>query len=261
MFELNRSMFYKATFNDSSNTNLNEKQKSDILNYWKGYFQQSPVSEYKHAWEWIFSQTPACNTPEIPYTNIQEFQDTLKWTRNWSSPGPYQIYNFYFKYITNSQPHLTRQINFFFKGGEEYEELYNSRTILIPKKDNPEPNEYRPIALLNNILKIITKIINSKMKTTPKVCNFISSNQGAFLNPTLGAKELILMDEVIMKNNPSLHTIWLDVSKSFDSIDHNYLFRLLEVLPIHKHLTETIRRIYKNTNTNLQFSATNTLTA
>ena len=65
-------------------------------------------------------------------------------------------------------------------------------------------------------------------------------NQFAFLKKTLGCKEALIVDEIIMAKHPHIHTLWLDVKKAFDSVIHPYLFRRLQSLAIPKVITSFI---------------------
>ena len=72
----------------------------------------------------------------------------------------------------------------------------------------------------------------------------ISENQGAFGDNTIGAKELVLLDEVIQgQYKGKLASAWLDVKKAFDSVPQAYVLTILKKLPINAAVPRLIERI------------------
>ena len=151
-----------------------------------------------------------------------DVKNAVKNTRNWSSAGTDQIYNFYFKYLTSCYEPLSRLMSDAFANPELIGRSVTSlRTLLIPKTEAPGPGDYRPISIMNNIMKLVSKIILMITKPILLQQNSVSEVQGAFGTNTIGSKELVLLDKVITgqhKNN--LNIAWLDVKKAFDSVPH-----------------------------------------
>jgi hypothetical protein len=61
--------------------------------------------------------------------------------------------------------------NDFFAGTVNLQAINNSFITLIPKTSNPvTPNDFRPISLLNSILKLITKLMAERLQAliTPR---------------------------------------------------------------------------------------------
>jgi len=55
--------------------------------------------------------------------------------------------------------------NDFFSGTVSLQAINNSFITLVPKNSNPvTPNDFRPIALLNSILKLITKLMADRLQ-------------------------------------------------------------------------------------------------
>ena len=86
---------------------------------------------------------------------------------------------------------------------------------------------------MSNVLKLLSKIVLAKVKPALVENRVISENQGAFGDNTVGAKELVLLDEVIQgQYKGKLGSAWLDVKKAFDSVPHAYVLAILKKLPI-----------------------------
>lgn len=57
--------------------------------------------------------------------------------------------------------------------------LKNNILALIPKKKAEDVKDFHPISLVNNVYKIIAKVLAERLKTT--LPNLISINQASFI--------------------------------------------------------------------------------
>ena len=76
--------------------------------------------------------------------------------------------------------------------------------IHSPTPDSVDPEcistktgEYRSITTMSNIFGLLSKIVLGKIKPALVETRIISENQVAFVEDTVGANELVLLDEVI----------------------------------------------------------------
>jgi hypothetical protein len=110
---------------------------------------------------------------EIPFTD-KEIEDVVKSLPNEKSPGPDGFNNEFIKccwpIIGNDIKEL---INDFFEEKISMESINSSFITLIPKGESPTcANDFRPISLLNSVLKIITKLLANRLqKIILKLCN------------------------------------------------------------------------------------------
>ncbi|KAJ9554109.1 hypothetical protein OSB04_018154 [Centaurea solstitialis] len=106
---------------------------------------------------------------------------------------------------------------------------------LIPKVNSPSSlKEYRPIALCNVILKIITKVLANRIK--PILPNIISANQTAFVKDRLITDNIIIAFEMLhsMQRNTRKKSgevaIKIDISKAYDRLSWVFLRQMLSGL-------------------------------
>ncbi|XP_039129083.1 uncharacterized protein LOC120265272 [Dioscorea cayenensis subsp. rotundata] len=119
----------------------------------------------------------------------------------------------------------------FFSGKANLECINWASIALIPKISSPaSPSDYRPISLINSSLKIISKILASRLSMVidPLVDNVQSVilKERCILDNIATAEELLFS---IHKRRLDLHVLKVDFAKAFDSVDWDFLFELLKV--------------------------------
>ena len=102
---------------------------------------------------------------------------------------------------------------------------------LIAKKDRDKRfiENWRPISLLNVDTKILSKTIASKLKTV--LPSLVTADQTAYVPGRFIGESCRLISDVIEiadKLNIEGWLVTMDIQKAFDSVDHNFLFCVLE---------------------------------
>ena len=101
-----------------------------------------------------------------------------------------------------------------------------ARVLPIYKNNNKTlPHNYRPISILPTILKILENVMHLQLLEYFSVNKLLSSQQYGFMpNRSTETAALELMDRnTAMNDQFTPINIYLDLSKAFDSIDHNIL--------------------------------------
>ena len=102
---------------------------------------------------------------------------------------------------------------------------------LIPKKGkNPlSPSSYRPITLLNCDCKLISKLVNNRMKRFLKTLTH--SDQSGFVKGRYIGDNIRLLFDIIdfteFKQPPGA-VLFVDFFKAFDSLKWKFLFKVLK---------------------------------
>lgn len=115
---------------------------------------------------------------------------------------------------------------------------------LIPKGNNPdEASKFRPIALMNVIVKVITKIIANRLKAI--IGKIISPTQCAFIPGRQAADNIIIAQELMhtMRTKTGykgLMAVKLDLEKAYDKVRWKYLEAILMKVGFSRELTNLI---------------------
>ena len=144
---------------------------------------------------------------------------------------------------------FTEALNWIEVSGEMSTSPRRSIIRLIEKKnkDNTEIKNWRPISLLNVDTKVYSSILANRIK--PLLDSCISQNQKAFV------KGRDIMDNVrniqaiartIKRNNLKAGIVAVDFAKAFDTIDHEYLWSILQGMGWPNNLINKIKALYKN---------------
>ena len=157
-----------------------------------------------------------------------------------------EFYRFFWPAIG---PIMVDSFNYAFKNGEMSISQKRGIISLIPKKDKDKKylKNWRPISLLNNDYKIVTKALALRLeKVLPTI---ISANQTGYVKGRYIGESIRIITDMMSftkkKNIPGL-AVFLDFEKAFDSIEWCYLQKCLEAFNFGPQLRQWISVLYNN---------------
>ena len=144
---------------------------------------------------------------------------------------------------------MVDSFNYAFENGEMSISRKRGIISLIPKKDKDKKylKNWRPISLLNNDYKIVTKALASRLeKVLPTI---ISANQTGYVKGRYIDESIRIITDMMSftkeKNIPGL-AVFLDFEKAFDSIEWCYLQKCFEGFNFGPQLRQWITVLYNN---------------
>ena len=116
---------------------------------------------------------------------------------------------------------------------QQYERIGGSTNsaflVLIPKEKYVVTfDRYRPISLYNIGYKIITKIMENRLKTI--MLRIIPENQAGFIKGRRIWDNIILVQEAIhssLKNHENGMVVKIDLANAFNRVCHPFLFQVM----------------------------------
>ena len=124
-------------------------------------------------------------------------------------------------------------------------------TLILMKGPKTEISNYRPISLLNYDLKIFTKCLTNRLK--PIMTDLSHKHQYAKPKRQIFSVANLLLDLWWDASNSQIdaYFISLDFKKAFDSIDQNWLSRVLQKMNFPAKFIHTIKSLNKDANVNV----------
>ena len=209
----------------------------DIANQFNSYFADVGLNTAKSIQRSSTSFTEFLSTPQnncfkFFECNQSEVESTLQGLKNKKDP----IQNFPTHLLKQlrkelSMP-LSRLITISFKLGRFPDRLKEARVVPVFKAgDTKSPSNYRPISILPPLSKLFEKIVHRRLYKFLTKFEILHESQFGFRNghSTTDALTLILekLHGALERREVSMN-IYLDLSKAFDTVDHQILLSKLD---------------------------------
>jgi mannosylglycoprotein endo-beta-mannosidase len=133
----------------------------------------------------------------------------------------------------------------FLIGNADFERLNRSYLVLLPKKDSARrPEEFRPIALQNTIIKGLSKVLTNRLQ--PSIPSLISADQSGFVLGRNIADSFAYAADLLRcchhRHAPTI-VLKLDFHKAFDSVSWDNLEKILECRGFSTSWCATVNRL------------------
>ena len=131
-----------------------------------------------------------------------------------------------------------------------------SKSLIVPiykrKGSLDNPNNYRPIALLNIILKIFTRILCRRLTHWVELNQILPEEQNGFRAQRSCEQHIFsfysLATLTVSKPKGKLFTTFMDLEKAFDSVSWPILFSKLAFVGISNKFINILKAIYFSAN-------------
>ena len=232
-----------------------QKDTDSILNSFFKHFSETyknlPVNHRKQqAVIKLFCERNASNPSLLSENSItsDEVVAAIRKLNIDSSPGPDGLTSQFYKlFKTELAPTLAAVYNESAIRGYLPSSMHKAVIKLIPKIDQPKyVVNYRPISLLNTDVKIFAHVLAERAKHMFK--KVIHKHQHAYLS---GRQIKVALSKIAratdkLKNSDGA-IVNIDFEKAFDTIDRDYIFRLLKELGVPEFFLKSVKALYTGT--------------
>jgi hypothetical protein len=227
----------------------NEDIQKALMDYFTNIFTSSNPTNFSDTTAGISNRVnPSMYDLINQDFNASEVYQAVFQLNSNSAPGPDGLSaSFFQSYWDIIGEDLTSYILDILNNGGSPRSLNNTFICLIPKNKHPSPPaDFRPIALCNVMLKIVTKTIANRIKHA--LNDIISPQQSAFLPGRLITSNTLIAYEAFhylkqTKNRKHGYVgIKLDMAKAYDRIEWRFLENTLTTMGFPSRLINTIMR-------------------
>ena len=120
-------------------------------------------------------------------------------------------------------------------------------TLLFKKEDREEISNYRPISLTNCDYKILAFVLSARLQKV--IGKIVSSDQSAYIKQRYIGTNIRLVNDIFDFYNNSNKTgilLFTDFRKAFDSLEFNFLFKVLKFFGFKTSFIKWIQTIYND---------------
>ncbi|OXA39927.1 putative RNA-directed DNA polymerase from transposon BS [Folsomia candida] len=194
---------------------------------------------------------------DIPIT-MQELQLALSSLPVGKAPGIDGIHNELLKVLpTDALLVLLECFNEIFASEQTPEEWGLSITVMLHKKgDKLNPNNYRPIALLNSLLKLFTHIICHRLTKWANECHILPESQCGFRAGRGCDDQIFTLTSAITigtrGKRASVFGLFIDFARAFPSIPHDKLWNKLHTIGVSGKIIRLLQSLYSNASTKIR---------
>ena len=122
---------------------------------------------------------------------------------------------------------------------------------LIHKKGvNTDPKNFRPVALIHCVSKIITKIVRERANA--RYHAVVSKFQFGFKQGVGTIDPIYVLRQILKNTKIPIHALFLDLRGAFDKLPRKLLMKIIEIMLGSKKLAELLTEIHTNTTAKLK---------
>ena len=146
-------------------------------------------------------------------------------------------------------PTLTAILNALLRTSSMPEALNTALLTPIHKRGDPlNTQNYRPIAVGDPIYRLYSSLLNPRLMLWTEEQGIRASLQAGFRPSRSTLHQLFALrhavDKYSHKQQP-LFTCFVDLRKAYDKVQHNLLWKVLDILGIHGHMRGAIQSLYE----------------
>ena len=120
---------------------------------------------------------------------------------------------------------------------------------------------YRPITVLVSLSGFFSKILNERLIQVVETHNLLGEAQNGFRQGRCGADNIFILNTILWKAKAlkeNIHLGFVDISKAYDSVNRDILWRKLEAIGIRGAFLHALKALYSGDSIRCGFNDTKT---
>ena len=245
-------------FKAEEEINIKETPSAEQINsFWKDIWEKDTPFNSQADWLEKLEAEYCKHVEPKEYTLTMEiFKKIRARMPSNKAPGADLIIMLWIKRLSVTHPYLPRILKEVMAGEADIPSwLAITKTMLILKnQDTHQPENYRPVALQNNMFKVYTSILNHFLQDHCQTNNIITPEQAAAKKESWGCANQLLINKEVMdevrKGKKNMFCIWLDYRKAIDRVSHPWLINSLHFAKVPPILINAIEKLTRTWVTN-----------
>ena len=154
---------------------------------------------------------------------------SIRKKRNWSSPSNDKITIYWLKTLSTTHKGLAEAVSTITNNDIPLPDwLVEVKWVMIPKKENPQAKDQRPISLLNTKYKTITSVVDGRLKEHQVIHQYMQIHQRGCTTNSMGCIDNLIIDKTTQEEAKDrkkiiFHVHGLTWKKAFDSINRKWV--------------------------------------
>ena len=248
-----RGMGIQAVLSEDTIYREKETVKSRVKAEWAKQFTMSMKPSETPEWlDQNMNKLPDEDNSITKEFNAEEIKMKMSKLKNDKAAGPDKIYNEMLKKI--SMDGLKPIQTLFNKclSEKQIPSIWKHSTIYPIFKgtgSDTDMTNYRPIALLSNLYKVFTNILNQRLNNIIEKHNILSDAQFGFRKNRDTTMCINILNEIIGNRNEkgkNLHLMYIDLSKAYDSVQQWTLSDTLQTFNLSEQSIDLICNMNNN---------------
>ena len=181
--------------------------------------------------------------------SLSEIKKAVKKLQNCKAMGFDQVPNEFIKNAGNSfHALLTVLFNKVKESGTFPKGWNNGRISLVHKRGLRDIlGNYRPLTVILSLSGLYSRVLNERLVQVVEVHKLLGEVQNGFRRGRMGADNAFILDSILWKasdQKKKVHMAFFDISKAYDSVDRDILWRRMSALGFGGQFLGTLKSIY-----------------
>ena len=228
--------------------------------YWKELWKTEGTGDKSATWlqevkRAIHGCVPPSDEGEWGLTEDEAVKIVGK-KRNWSAPGPDKLVNYWWKKAEVLHNDVTASFRAISVAQTDFPIWFaGGKTSLIPKPREFSSDNQRPITCLNTVYKWFTACLLVPVDNHLEEHGLMEAEQRGAKNGCSGTMDNLLIDKMVTQDcqhgKRNLSMAWVDVTKAYDTVDHDWLCEMMEVHRFPRWLRGVVTKLCSTRNTKI----------